>query len=105
MIAEDPRFRGGDIINLRSRKMFDKIKKLKQLKDLQSALGKERMDVEKNGVTVTINGKIEFENIRLNPELDQDKQEKAVRDCVNEAVKKIQFKVAQRMSQMPGFNF
>lgn len=84
--------------------MFDKLKKLKQLKDLQSQLGKEKMDVEKGGIKVTINGKMEIEHISLNPELEQDKQEKILRDCINDAVRKIQLKVAQKMSQMPGFN-
>lgn len=82
--------------------MFDKLKQLKKLKELQNALGKERVDVEKSGTRVTINGKMEIENILLNPELDREKQERILCDCLNDAVKKIQFKVAQQMANLPG---
>ena len=41
--------------------MFDKLKKLNELKKIQSELGQEKMEVEKNGIKVTINGKMEIE--------------------------------------------
>jgi DNA-binding protein YbaB len=80
--------------------MFDKFKQLKKLRDLQKSLGRERMDVERNGVKVTINGNIEIESVQLNPALDQERQEKAIKDCINDAVKKIQFLVAGKMQEM-----
>lgn len=83
--------------------MFEKLKQLKKLKDIQKSLGKEKMDVERDGVKVTINGNIEVENIKLNPELDLSRQERVLRDCINDAVKKIQFVVAQKMSELGGF--
>lgn len=83
--------------------MFQKLKQLKKLKDIQKSLGKEKMDVEKDGVRVTINGNIEIESITLNPELDVNRQEKVLRDCINDAVKKIQFVVAQKMSEFGSF--
>lgn len=83
--------------------MFQKLKQLKKLKDIQRSLGKEKMDVEKDGVKVTINGNIEIENIQLNPELDVSRQERVLRDCINDAVKKIQFVVAQKMSELGSF--
>lgn len=82
--------------------MFQKLKQLKQLKDLHNSLGKEKMEVEKDGIKVTINGKIEIENIQLNSELAIDRQKKILKDCINDAVRKIQVKVAQKMSGMPG---
>jgi len=80
--------------------MFDKLKQLKQLKELQSKLSQEEITVEKNGVKVVINGQMEVKEIRLNPTLGQQEQEKLVRDCFNEAVKKIQLTVAQKMFSM-----
>ncbi len=57
------------------------------------------MEVEKNGVTVTINGNIQIENIILNPELDHSSQAKTVKDCINDAVKKMQYATAEKMQQ------
>ena len=83
--------------------MFDKLKQIKKLREIQKSLGKERADVEKSGIRVTINGNIEIEDIRLNPELDIDKQAKILKDCINDAVKKMQYVVAQKMSQFGNF--
>lgn len=83
--------------------MFEKLKQLKKLKDIQKSLGKEKMDVEKDGIKVTINGNIEIESITLNPGLDVARQEHVLRDCINDAVKKIQFVVAQKMSELGAF--
>ena len=83
--------------------MFDQLKQLKQLKDIQDQLKKERVEVEKNGVTVVMNGKMEIEDITLNPELGIEQQERAVKDCANDAVRKIQTNLAQKMSQMGNF--
>ncbi len=83
--------------------MFQKLKQLKKLKDIQKSLGKEKMAVEKDGVKVTINGNIEIEAISLNPALDVSKQERVLRDCINDAVKKIQYVVAQKMSELGSF--
>jgi DNA-binding protein YbaB len=83
--------------------MFDKLKQLKQLKDLQDALSSEKVENENRGVKVTINGKMEIEQIQLNPELQKEEQEKALKDCINEAMRKVQMIAAQKMSQMGGF--
>ena len=79
--------------------MFESLQKLKQLKELKDSLEKERIEVEREGVKITVNGKMEVEEIKLNPELDQTQQERAIKDCINEAVKKIQMIVAQKMMQ------
>ncbi len=82
--------------------MFDKLKQLKQLRDLQNQLGKEKLDIEKDGVKVTINGKMEIEGVTLNAELDKGRQEKLLKDCLNSAVKKMQLRMAERMSKFGG---
>ena len=47
--------------------MFDKIKQIKKLKKIQKELKREKMDVEKNGIVVTINGSIQIEISALTP--------------------------------------
>jgi len=83
--------------------MFDKLKQLKELKELRDSLSQEREEVEKQGIKVIINGKIEIEDIQLNPDLDKEEQEAILKECINEAIKKIQMVLTSKMSQMPGF--
>jgi len=80
--------------------MFDKLKKLNELKKIQSELGEEKTEVEKNGVKVTINGKMEVESVVLNTDLTKEEQENLVKDCINEATKKMQMVAAQKMFKM-----
>ena len=77
--------------------MFDQLRKIKQLKELQDSLKKELIEVEKNGVKVVVNGKMEIESITLNDEISIQEQERAVRDAINSAFKKIQTIAAQKM--------
>lgn len=80
--------------------MFDKLKQLKQIKELQDSLSKERKEVEKEGVKVTVNGKMEIEEIVLNPDLDAKKQAEIVKECLNDAMKQVQMAAAQKMFNM-----
>ena len=83
--------------------MFDKFKQLKQLKELQDSLKDEKEEVSREGIKVIVNGKMEIEEIELNQELSKEQQERIIKDCINEAMKKIQMVAAQKMSQMQGF--
>ncbi|NQU82987.1 MAG: YbaB/EbfC family nucleoid-associated protein [Parcubacteria group bacterium] len=83
--------------------MLDKFKQIKQLHDIQNELGKERAEVEINGVKVVINGNMQVEEVRLNPELSQTDQEQIIKECVNDAMKKLQGIIASKMSGLPGF--
>lgn len=85
--------------------MFGKFKQLKDLKRLQDEFEKEKVEVEKQGIKVIVNGKMEIEEIFLNPELSKEEQEIVIRECVNEAINKIKMLMAQRMQQMPGMGF
>ena len=80
--------------------MFDNLKQLAKLKELKDILEKERKEVEKDGVRVVVNGKMEIEELKLNPQLDAIKQEEVVKDCVNRAFKEIQQEAAKKMFQM-----
>lgn len=72
------------------------------MKDLQEKLSHERATIEKEGIKVTVNGKMEVEEIILNPSLDPASQQEAVKDCLNEALKKVQMAAAQQMMSLQG---
>ena len=76
--------------------MFDKIK---QLKEVQSELKKEKVEKERNGIKVSFNGNMELEEIKLNPSLSTEEQEKELISIINESVREIQMNIAQKMSQ------
>lgn len=76
--------------------MFEKLKQLKELKDIKDSLSNERIEVEKEGIKVVLNGNLETQEIILNQEMDKETQERVLKDCLNEAVKKVQFAMAQR---------
>ena len=85
--------------------MFDKLKQIKQLKELKDSLSQEKAEVEKKGIKVIVSGKMEIEEIQLNPDLSREEQEEILKECINEAMKKIQMIIAKKMSQTPGFGF
>lgn len=79
--------------------MFEQLKRLGQLKNLQDQLGKERQEVEKEKTKVVMNGKMEIEEIRLNPELDKSSQEEVLKNSINELIKKTQMRLVQKISE------
>lgn len=83
--------------------MFEQLKQIKKLQEIQSALKNEKVENEKNGVKIYMNGKLEVEDVELNPSLSISEQEKAVKDCFNDAMKKVQAVVARKMQSMGGF--
>ena len=82
--------------------MFDKIKQLKKIKELQDSLKEEKAVAERNGMKVVANGKFEIEEIKINPELNQEETERILMELINEAMRKVQMVAAQKMSQMGG---
>lgn len=79
--------------------MFDNLKQLAKLKEIKDALEKERKEVEKEGVRVVVSGKMEIEELKLNPQLEPAKQEELVKDCVNQGLREVQQEAARRMFQ------
>ncbi len=77
--------------------VFDQIKKMAELKKLQDSFKKEREIVERDGISVEINGNFEIESIKLNPELSIDKQQEVLKRCLNEARETIQKRLAKMM--------
>ena len=80
--------------------MFDKIKELAKMRTLQKSIEKEEFTSEKEGVKVVINGSFMILNISLNSDLDKDKQENILKECLNDAFKKARLAVAQKFSQL-----
>lgn len=85
--------------------MFDKLKDLKKLKDLESALGKETLEKEKDGVKVVINGRSEIVSISLNSELDKERQEQVLKECINEISHEAKMLMAKKAVEITGFGF
>ncbi len=77
--------------------MFDNLKNLHKLKQMQNDFKKEKLTVEKSGVLVTMNGNFEVEEIKLNPELSLQDQQDALKEALNEARENIQKKLAQSL--------
>ena len=78
--------------------MFDKLKQINQLRQLQSQIKQERAEVEKNGVRVVMTGEFEVVEISLNPELDAKTQEKLLMQVLNDARTKIQTTLAKNFA-------
>ncbi len=85
--------------------MFDKFKQLKQLKDFESSLRKQTVTKEKNGITITLNLKMDILDIKLNPELEISEQEKKLKDCLNDAMNEAKLEMAKQAQAMGGFGF
>ena len=83
---------------------FDQLKKIAELKKLQDSFKKEKVTIERDGITVEMNGNFEVENIKLNPELSIEKQQDVLRRCLNEAREDIQKKMAKSL-RSSGFSF
>ena len=77
--------------------VVDQIKKIAELKKLQDSFKKEKMTVEKMGVSVMMNGNFEVEEIKLNSELNLQDQQEVLKNCLNEAREEIQKKLAKVM--------
>ena len=79
--------------------MFDQLKKIQELKKMQDSFKQEHETVQKKGLSVTINGTMEIEKIILNPTLSQNETEEELKQCINEAMRNIQKRLAKSMMQ------
>ena len=86
--------------------MFNKLKQYKDLRDqaktLQNMMAQQSITVEKNGVKLTINGNFEITTLNINNELSKEKLEQVLVECFNDATKKIQRVLAEKMQGMGG---
>lgn len=74
---------------------------LKKIMDLQNQLGKEKVEIEKNGVKVVVKGvppaPQKIDKLESNGRGDDD-----IKEAINEAIKKSQELGAQKLQQMSG---
>jgi len=88
--------------------MFSKLKHLKDLrsqaKQMQNVLSQESTIIEKRGVRVEMNGNLEITKLTIEENLSKNSIEENVRDNVNDAIKKTQKIMAQKMQEMGGFD-
>jgi len=86
--------------------MFSKLKHLKDLrsqaKTIQNVLSNESIEVEKGGIKIIMDGNMEVKSISINEELSKEKLEGMMIGCINEAIKKTQRLMAQKMQEMGG---
>lgn len=86
--------------------MFNKLKQLKDLRDqaktMQAMLAQESVTVERAGITLVMNGNMEITSLTIKETLDNDKMAREMKEAVNDAIKKIQRIMAQKMQQMGG---
>lgn len=80
--------------------MFDRLKQMKQLRDIQKSIEAERVEVEERGVRVVIKGTLAVEEIRLNPELPAEEQAAILKRLLNEAQRKMQGVLSQKLAGM-----
>ncbi len=87
--------------------MFGKLKQLKDLrsqaKTMQSALAGEKVDLEKNGIKISMNGNMEVTDMKIESDLSKEEIARISKDLFNDAVKKTQRIMAKKMQEMGGF--
>lgn len=88
--------------------MFEKLKQIKDLrtqaKTMQSALATESVTAEKSGVTITLNGNLEITSVVIGDGMTKAQIEKATLEAANDAIKKAQKVIAQKMQEMGGLS-
>ncbi|MEK7097839.1 MAG: YbaB/EbfC family nucleoid-associated protein [Patescibacteria group bacterium] len=86
--------------------MFNKLKQFKDLRDqakkMQNALSGEVIMAEKGGVKIVMNGNMEITSVTINDGLSKESLEGMVQGAVNDAIKKTQRVMAQKMQEMGG---
>ena len=80
--------------------MFDRLKQLNNLRQMQKTAEAERATAEHEGVRVTLNGKLEVVELSLNPALAVARQEELLKRCFNEAGTAAQMALAKKLSGM-----
>jgi len=76
--------------------MFDKLKNLKKIKDLQSSFKNENFEINEGGVKISMNGNMEVEEIILNSEFDNEKNQEILKQNFNKLIKKVQMGLAKQ---------
>jgi len=86
--------------------MFSKLKHLKDLRSqakvMQNILAQESITIEKGGVKVVMNGNMDVISVVIQEEIPREKLEGIMKENINDAIKKTQRVMAQKMQEMGG---
>ncbi len=87
--------------------MFSKLKQLKDLrsqaKTMQDALSSEKVESEKNGVRMVMNGNMEVTELTASGDINKEEVARICKELFNDSIKKIQRIMAKKMQEMGGF--
>ncbi len=78
--------------------MFDQLKQMMEMRNLQAQIKKQVVRVERQGVALLLRGDLEITELQLSDELDAKTQSRLVLDLLREAREKIQKDMAQLFS-------
>lgn len=92
--------------------LFSKLNQIKDLKNqaksLQSQLAQETVTIEKNGIILVMDGNQKITKLNIDPELltpeRKEKLENALIDIHDEAIKKVQRLMAEKIRTSGNFN-
>lgn len=88
--------------------MFNKLKQFKDLrnqaKSLQETLAGERVAVEKNGIKLIMDGNQKVMSLEISPELSVEQIQQELPEIFNEAIKKAQRLMVEKMQSSGGFS-
>ncbi|HMB65426.1 MAG TPA: YbaB/EbfC family nucleoid-associated protein [Patescibacteria group bacterium] len=86
--------------------MFNKLKQYKDLrsqaKSMQDELAKETITAEKNGIKIDMDGNMKVTSVSISKELSHEQIQSSMAECINDAIKKAQKQMAQKMQEMGG---
>lgn len=78
--------------------MFDQLKQMMELRNMQAQIKKQSVRVERQGVVLSLRGDLEITELQLSDALDAKTQSRLVLDLLREAREKIQKDMAQLFS-------
>ena len=82
--------------------MFDKMKEMNKLRQLQNAIKKQKVTLKKDGIEVIMRGDFEIVSITLNDEMKPSAQEEILMGLLKEAREKMQTRLQNDFKdQMP----
>lgn len=81
--------------------MLEKLKDLAEMKKqagaMQAAMAAEKVEVDEGGVKIVMSGNMEVERVEISEGLDKEIMERQLKDNYNQAIKKVQRLMAQKI--------
>ncbi len=83
--------------------MFEKLKQMKKVREVQKALESKEIIHERDGVKVVMGGNLTIKEIIIRSDVEREKLGIVLKDCLNEAIQKVQIEMAKEMSSLGAF--